>query len=117
MGTSHLISMKGSSTSIPLFLCFLAISGNPIPESPEILGSGEKDPYYEKTTTTTYKPTEYETTTTYKPKEYESTTTYKPKEYITTTTYKPTEYETKPPTKYEKPAYTKKICLHHPKIL
>jgi hypothetical protein len=100
--------MKGSGTLIPLFLCFLAISGNPIPESPEVLGSGEKEPYYEKTTKSTYKPTEYETTTTYKPKEYESTTTYKPKEYTTTTTYKPTEYETKPPTKYEKPAYTTK---------
>ena len=32
--------MKGSGTLIPLFLCFLAISGNPIPESPEVLGSG-----------------------------------------------------------------------------
>ena len=72
----------------------------------------EKEPYYEKTTTTTYKPTEYETTTTYKPKEYESTTTYKPKEYTTTTTYKPTEYETKPPTKYEKPAYTTKKYVY-----
>merc|ERR1711945_21680 len=108
----HLIAMRGSGTLIPLFFCFLAISGNPIPDSPEVLGSGEKEPYYEKTTTTTYKPTEYETTTTYKPKEYESTTTYKPKEYTTTTTYKPTEYETKPPTKYEKPAYTTKKCVY-----
>ena len=72
----------------------------------------EKEPYYEKTTKSTYKPTEYETTTTYKPKEYESTTTYKPKEYTTTTTYKPTEYETKPPTKYEKPAYTTKKYVY-----
>merc|ERR1712064_197291 len=112
MGTSHLIAMKGSGTLIPLFLCFLSVSGNPIPESPEVLASGEKEPYYEKTTTTTYKPTEYETTTTYKPKEYESTTTYKPKEYTTTTTYKPTEYETKPPTKYEKPAYTTKKYVY-----
>ena len=32
--------MKGSGTLIPLFLCFLAISGNPIPDSPEVLGSG-----------------------------------------------------------------------------
>merc|ERR1711945_70703 len=95
------IAMRGSGTLIPLFFCFLAISGNPIPDSPEVLGSGEKEPYYEKTTTITYKPTEYETTTTYKPKEYESTTTYKPKEYTT-----------KPPTKYEKPAYTTKKYVY-----
>merc|ERR1712064_217115 len=88
--TSHGIAMKGSGTLIPLSLCFLAVSGNPIPESPEILESGEKEPYYEKTTTTTYKP----------------------KEYTTTTTYKPTEYETKPPTKYEKPAYTTKKYVY-----
>merc|ERR1712064_270522 len=100
--TSHLIAMKGSGTLIPLFLCFLAVSGNPIPESPEVLASGEKEPYYEKTTTTTYKPTEYETKP---PTKYEKPA-YTTKKYVSTT---PKYYEGQTiKSEYEKPESFKK---------